>query len=96
MKNNHPYEYAFARTIDGKFDKAQGSYLKKAPTQTIPKYKSESPFLFGVAQVPLDDGIMIGRLGGVCDGRNFAHEEGTKQESMGKKRRQGRRQNLEE
>eukprot|EP00957_Ditylum_brightwellii_P109148 8326186-Ditylum_brightwellii.AAC.1 len=37
MNNNCPYEYAFARTIGGKLDKAQGSYPKKVPTQTIPK-----------------------------------------------------------
>eukprot|EP00957_Ditylum_brightwellii_P210150 15364616-Ditylum_brightwellii.AAC.1 len=61
MKNNCQYEYAFARTVYGKFDKALGSYQKKAPTQTIRKYKSASHFLFGFVEVLLDDDTMVER-----------------------------------
>ena len=63
MKGNRPFEYRFARDSQGKIDNSNsGSYLDcSPPTRTVPKYESESRFLFGVATVKLLNGEVIGR-----------------------------------
>eukprot|EP00957_Ditylum_brightwellii_P162910 12405062-Ditylum_brightwellii.AAC.1 len=61
MKNNRDFEYEFAQNVHGKVVPKYGSYLNRTPTRTIPKYETESHFLFGVAAVPLEGGRMVGR-----------------------------------
>eukprot|EP00957_Ditylum_brightwellii_P041709 3158924-Ditylum_brightwellii.AAC.1 len=60
-KSNREYEYDFVQKEDGKIDVHRGTYQHNPPARTIPKCKTECHFLFGVAEVPLNNGETVGK-----------------------------------
>eukprot|EP00957_Ditylum_brightwellii_P210794 15365407-Ditylum_brightwellii.AAC.1 len=59
MKKSRKYE-SEVLVDNEKIDTTHGSYINKTPTGTIPKYKTKSHFLLGIATVPLENREMRG------------------------------------